>query len=41
MTDSVPDRLTTALADGYAIQREIGAGGMAMVYLAAGNSSAK
>ncbi len=28
------DRLTTALADRYAIQRELGAGGMATVYLA-------
>ncbi|HEX9630829.1 MAG TPA: protein kinase [Gemmatimonadales bacterium] len=28
------DRLTTALADRYAIEREIGAGGMATVYLA-------
>ena len=33
MTD--PDkRLTAALADRYAIEREIGAGGMATVYLA-------
>ena len=28
------DRLTTALADRYAIERELGAGGMATVYLA-------
>ncbi len=28
------DRLKTALADRYAIEREIGAGGMATVYLA-------
>ncbi len=28
------DRLKTALADRYAIQEEIGAGGMATVYLA-------
>ncbi len=33
MTDTF-DRLKTALADGYAIQEEIGAGGMATVYLA-------
>ncbi len=33
MTDSL-DRLKTALADCYAIEREIGAGGMATVYLA-------
>ena len=30
----VPDRLTAALADRYRIEREIGAGGMATVYLA-------
>ena len=30
----VPDRLTAALADRYLIQRELGAGGMATVYLA-------
>ena len=30
----VIDRLTTALSDRYAIQRELGAGGMATVYLA-------
>ncbi len=28
------DRLTTALADRYTIERELGAGGMATVYLA-------
>ncbi len=28
------DRLKTALADRYAIERELGAGGMAAVYLA-------
>ena len=28
------DRLKTALSDRYAIEREIGAGGMATVYLA-------
>ena len=33
MADSF-DRLKTALADRYAIEREIGAGGMATVYLA-------
>ena len=33
MTDTI-DRLTTALADRYAIERELGAGGMATVYLA-------
>jgi len=33
MTDSL-DRLKTVLADRYAIEREIGAGGMATVYLA-------
>jgi serine/threonine-protein kinase len=33
MTDQL-DRLKTALADRYAIEREIGAGGMATVYLA-------
>ena len=31
---SVFDRLKAALADRYAIEREIGAGGMATVYLA-------
>jgi hypothetical protein len=30
----MPDRLKAALADRYAIEREIGAGGMATVYLA-------
>jgi len=30
----VPDRLATALAERYAIQRELGEGGMATVYLA-------
>ncbi len=34
MTDSVLDRLETALADRYTIERELGAGGMATVYLA-------
>ena len=33
MTDSL-DRLATALADRYTIERELGAGGMATVYLA-------
>ncbi len=33
MTD-VLDRLTAALAGGYAVQRELGSGGMATVYLA-------
>ncbi len=33
MTDSF-DRLKTALADRYAIEDEIGSGGMATVYLA-------
>jgi eukaryotic-like serine/threonine-protein kinase len=31
---AVPHRLTTALADRYRIERELGAGGMATVYLA-------
>ena len=31
---SVPDRLTAALADRYGIEREVGQGGMATVYLA-------
>ncbi len=30
----ITERLSTALADRYAIEREIGAGGMATVYLA-------
>ena len=33
MTDTL-DRLTTALQDRYRIERELGAGGMATVYLA-------
>ena len=33
MTDTF-DRLTAALADRYAIERELGAGGMATVYVA-------
>jgi serine/threonine-protein kinase len=33
MTDTLP-RLTSALADRYRIDRELGAGGMATVYLA-------
>ena len=33
MTDAI-DRLTTALAGRYTIERELGAGGMARVYLA-------
>ncbi len=33
MTD-ISDRLTAALADRYAIEHELGAGGMATVYLA-------
>ena len=33
MTDPL-DRLRTALADRYAIERELGSGGMATVYLA-------
>ncbi len=33
MTD-VLDRLKSALADRYAVERELGAGGMATVYLA-------
>ena len=33
MTDSL-DRLKSALADNYAIDREIGSGGMATAYLA-------
>ncbi|MGD2122969.1 MAG: protein kinase [Gemmatimonadota bacterium] len=34
MTDTAADRLTSALADRYAIEGEIGSGGMATVYLA-------
>jgi len=34
MSGAVPDRLAAALADRYAIERELGAGGMATVYLA-------
>ena len=34
MSDSIPDRLTAALADRYRIERELGQGGMATVYLA-------
>ncbi|HEY8063047.1 MAG TPA: protein kinase, partial [Gemmatimonadales bacterium] len=34
MTDDVTSRLTTALSDRYRIERELGAGGMATVYLA-------
>ena len=33
MTDPLP-RLTAALADRYTIERELGSGGMATVYLA-------
>ncbi len=32
--DDTPARLTAALADRYVIERELGAGGMATVYLA-------
>jgi eukaryotic-like serine/threonine-protein kinase len=32
--NSVPNRLSAALADRYRIERELGAGGMATVYLA-------
>ena len=32
--NDILDRLKTALADRYAIQEEVGAGGMATVYLA-------
>ncbi|MFB3112532.1 MAG: hypothetical protein ACE10G_10905 [Gemmatimonadales bacterium] len=35
------ERLRTALADRYAIERELGAGGMATVYLARGFPCAK
>ena len=34
MPDAVLDRLKAALSDRYAIEREIGSGGMATVYLA-------
>ena len=34
MNPEVPDRLTAALSDRYAIVRELGRGGMATVYLA-------
>ena len=34
MSDATMPRLTTALADRYRIERELGAGGMATVYLA-------
>ena len=34
MTTGVPERLSLALADRYRIERELGAGGMATVYLA-------
>jgi eukaryotic-like serine/threonine-protein kinase len=34
VTSAIPDRLATALADRYRIERELGAGGMATVYLA-------
>ena len=34
MSNGLPDRLTAALADRYRIERELGAGGMATVYLA-------
>ena len=34
MTVDLLDRLKTALADRYTIEREIGSGGMATVYLA-------
>ena len=32
--DTIPDRLISALADKYRIERELGSGGMALVYLA-------
>jgi len=35
MSLTIPARLNTALADRYRIERELGAGGMATVYLAA------
>ena len=31
---AIPDRLTAALSDRYTIERELGQGGMATVYLA-------
>jgi eukaryotic-like serine/threonine-protein kinase len=34
MTGTIPERLATALADRYRVERELGAGGMATVYLA-------
>ena len=34
MVATVTERLTTALADRYRIERELGQGGMATVYLA-------
>ncbi len=34
MNDDVLDRLKTALADRYTVERELGRGGMATVYLA-------
>ena len=34
MTSAVPDRLTAALADRYRVERMLGEGGMATVYLA-------
>jgi serine/threonine-protein kinase len=34
MTPAIPDRLVAALADKYRLERELGAGGMATVYLA-------
>ncbi len=34
MTGTIPDRLSGALSDRYRIERELGAGGMATVYLA-------
>ena len=36
MAEEQLDRLTAALADRYAVQRELGSGGMATVYLAEG-----
>ena len=33
-SDDIPDRLVAALADKYRLEREIGAGGCATVYLA-------